>query len=67
MPVIKAKCASILVPHHHRHINQIRMPAGYEGRAQIAPFFAPFQAVAKAALTAPKADIARQPLTSRSR
>jgi len=43
------------------------MPAGCAGRAQIASFFAPFQAVAKAALTAPKADIARQPLISRSR
>ena len=46
-----------VVPHPHRHINQSRMPAGYEGRAQIASFFAPFQAVTKAALTAPKADI----------
>jgi hypothetical protein len=26
MPVIEAQCASILVPHDHRHINQIRMP-----------------------------------------
>jgi hypothetical protein len=24
MPVIEAQCASILVPHDHRHINQIR-------------------------------------------
>ena len=25
MPVIEAQCASILVPHDHRHINQMRM------------------------------------------
>jgi hypothetical protein len=25
MPVIEAQCASILVPHDHRHINQIRI------------------------------------------
>jgi hypothetical protein len=25
MPVIEAQCASILVPHDYRHINQIRM------------------------------------------
>jgi hypothetical protein len=24
MPVIEAQCASILVPHDHRHINQLR-------------------------------------------
>jgi hypothetical protein len=24
MPVIEAQCASILVPHDHSHINQIR-------------------------------------------
>jgi hypothetical protein len=24
MPVIEAQCASILAPHDHRHINQIR-------------------------------------------
>ena len=24
MPVIEAQCASILVPHDHRHINQTR-------------------------------------------
>jgi hypothetical protein len=24
MPVIEAQCASILVPHDHRHINQMR-------------------------------------------
>jgi len=27
MPVIEAQCASILVPHDHRHINQIRASA----------------------------------------
>ncbi|MGH3189547.1 MAG: hypothetical protein ACRDPY_44945 [Streptosporangiaceae bacterium] len=27
MPVIEAQCASILVPHDHRHINQIRTSA----------------------------------------
>jgi len=26
MPVIEAQCASILVPHDHRHINQMSMP-----------------------------------------
>src|SRR5580700_4613604 len=26
MPVIEAQCASILVPHDRRHINQMRMP-----------------------------------------
>jgi len=24
MPVIEAQCASILVPHDHRHINHVR-------------------------------------------
>ena len=28
MPVIEAQCASILVPHDHRHINQMRMLLG---------------------------------------
>jgi hypothetical protein len=27
MPVIEAQCASILVPHDHRHINQKRICA----------------------------------------
>jgi hypothetical protein len=27
MPVIEAQCASILVPHDHRHINHVRMSA----------------------------------------
>jgi hypothetical protein len=32
MPVIEAQCASILVPHDHRHINQNRSSvAGFVG------------------------------------
>jgi hypothetical protein len=33
MPVIEAQCASILVPHDHRHINQIRIPVCRVGYA----------------------------------
>jgi hypothetical protein len=43
MPVIEAQCASILVPHDHRHINQMRTFSGaatmhiYTLRAAICP------------------------------
>ena len=51
MPVIEAQCASILVPHDHRHINQIRTskePGEEAGACQMDLICAPQLMSAKA-------------------
>jgi hypothetical protein len=38
MWVIEAQCASILVPHDHLHINQIRMTSAFRSTRSVVPW-----------------------------